>query len=390
MRETESARLPRGLSTLLLRPPFAAFLETLDSGSARLDDVAMQQAFRAIVEPLPLEFPHDAPRTHEAAPVAPDVLWVRLPLPFALDHVNVWLLRDGQGWTLVDTGIGSEITRTVWTRVFGEALQGQPIVRVIATHCHPDHVGLAHWLVERFGCPLWMTQGEYLNAHALWNDVAGYGATPLGALFARHGLGRAQVEAQVARGNMYRRAVPAIPTNYRRMIDGEHIRIGAHDWRVIVGYGHSAEHAALYCADASLLISGDMLLPKISTNVSVWPPDPDADPVRLFLDSIARFSTLSAATLVLPSHGLPFRGMRGRIVALENHHAARLGELLQAASVPLTAAEVLPVLFRRTLDAQQLFFAMGEAIAHLNHLYYRAELRRITRDDGVVAFIRNK
>lgn len=349
----------------------------------------MQHVLVSRNEPAPLEFPYALPAADQPiTEVAPGVFWVRLRLPFALDHINVWLLEDGDGWTLVDTGFGNPATRSAWDELLGEVLHGRRIVRVLVTHAHPDHLGLVSWFTERYACGLWTTQGEYLNGHAIWNEAAGYGARPLGELFARHGLDRAQVDAQVARGNAYRSGVPAIPLSYRRIIDGEHIRIGAHDWRVIVGYGHSAEHAALYCETLSLLISGDMLLPKISTNVSVWPPDPDADPVGLFLDSIARFLPLPKKTLVLPSHGLPFRGIATRVAELQVHHAARLNELAEAAAIPLTAADALPILFRRELDLHQVFFAMGEAIAHLNHLYYAATVTRYVRDDGVVAFIR--
>jgi glyoxylase-like metal-dependent hydrolase (beta-lactamase superfamily II) len=352
------------------------------------DDAAVQHTLPQI-QPSPLDYPYtQAPEARHALCVAPGVLWLRLPLPFALDHINVWLLRDGAGWTLVDTGIGNDATRAQWEVLMPELLEGRPILRVIATHAHPDHLGLADWFTTRHHCPLWMTQGEYLTAHSIWNEVAGYGAAPLGRMFKRHGLDPARVDAIVSRGNLYRRGVPAIPTSYRRILDGEQIVIGPHRWRVIAGYGHSAEHAALYCEDLSLLISGDMLLPKISTNVSVWPTDPDGDPVGLFLDSIRRFDALPADTLVLPSHGLPFRGIQARTGALHAHHEARLGELLAAAATPMTAADALPILFRRELDNQQLFFAMGEAIAHLNHLYYRVVLKRALRDDNVIAFTR--
>jgi glyoxylase-like metal-dependent hydrolase (beta-lactamase superfamily II) len=342
------------------------------------------------IRAAPLEFPYAAPPAPgRVIEVAPGVLWLRMPLPFALNHINLWLLREQDGWTAVDCGYGDDNTRALWEQHFADTLAGKTILRVIATHAHPDHLGLAHWLVHRHGCPLWMTQGEYLWAHAVWNNVAGWGAAQTGALFARHGLDAARVEAQIGRGHPYRIGVPAIPTTYHRVFDHDEINIGGREWRVITGYGHSAEHAALYCESLSVLISGDMLLPTITTNVSVWSTEPEADPVRRFLESIQRFSTLPDATLVLPSHGLPFRGARQRVAALTEHHAARLGELAAAATHPVTAMDVVPVLFRRPLDTHQIFFAMGEAIAHLNHLYCLGELTRTVRDDGIITFVRN-
>jgi glyoxylase-like metal-dependent hydrolase (beta-lactamase superfamily II) len=342
----------------------------------------------SIIEPL--EFPHPAaPQPGQAIELAPGLLWLRIPLPFALDHVNIWLARERDGWTLIDTGFANDATRALWSDELAAVLDGQPIIRIVATHAHPDHIGLADWLAQRYPCPLWITQGEYLWAHAVWNDIGGHGVEQTVALFARHGLDSAEASAQLARGRFYRQGVPAVPTTYHRIYDGEHIEIGGRRWRVIVGYGHSAEHAALYCESLPALISGDMLLPTISTNVSVWPTDPDADPVGRFLQSIERFADLPARTLVLPSHGLPFRGARQRVAALHDHHAARLAELAAAATHPVTAAEVVPVLFRRKLDVYQTFFAMGEAIAHLNHLYCRGQLTRTVRKDGVIQFARS-
>src|SRR5205807_294810 len=166
------------------------------------DDAALQHTVEQSHPPA-LEFPYaQGPLIHQVVTVAPGVLWVRLPLPFALDHINVWLLRDGAGWTLVDTGIASDVTRAAWEHMLADVLEGDPVARVIATHAHPDHLGLAHWFTERYACTLWMTQGEYLNAHAVWNDVAGYGSAALGRLFAQHGLERTRVDAIVTRGNL--------------------------------------------------------------------------------------------------------------------------------------------------------------------------------------------
>jgi glyoxylase-like metal-dependent hydrolase (beta-lactamase superfamily II) len=190
------------------------------------------------------------------------------------------------------------------------------------------------------------------------------------------------------RGNHYRRGVPELPFSFLRIQAHDQIRIGGHRWRVIPGHGHSPEHASLYCAAMNVCIAGDMLLPRISTNVSVWPVEPDGDPLARFLDSLTAFADLPPDTLILPSHGLPFVGASVRVAQLRAHHEARLAELVAAAGEPHSAAEFVPVLFRRELDLQQRFFAMGEAIAHLNHLWRAGRLVRLVGDDGKILFAR--
>jgi glyoxylase-like metal-dependent hydrolase (beta-lactamase superfamily II) len=332
-----------------------------------------------------LQYPYAGPPpAGTVTEVADGVLWLRMPLPFALDHINLWLLRDADGWAIVDCGFGSDPTRAAWDAIFE---QHAPVTRVIATHYHPDHVGLAGWLTRRWNVDLWMTEAEYLTAHAVWEGVAGYGGDALERLFRSHGLDAEGVAAIARRGNAYRRSVTELPMAFRRVSDGDRIRIGPHGWQVIVGHGHAPEHAALYCEDLGILISGDMLLPKISTNTSVWSTEPEGDPVGQFLRSIARFTDLPADTLVLPAHGLPFRGIEARVAALQAHHRDRLRELREAcAGEPKTAADVLPVLFRRQLDSHQLYFAMGEAIAHLNRLLAEDAVTRSTGADGIHRF----
>ena len=314
--------------------------------------------------------------------IHPDVHWVRMGLPFALDHVNLWLLRGPEGWTLVDTGFHDAATRSAWETL----LPQHPPERMVVTHYHPDHFGQAGWLTERHGLPLLMTQAEYLTAHAVYAATAGYGAEGLARLYRSHGMDEAGLAAVTGRPTSYRHSISPPPTTYRRLSHGERLSIGFHDWEVIAGFGHSPEHASLYCESLGLLVSGDMLLPRISTNTSVWSTEPEADPVAQFLASIGDFTRLPADTLVLPSHGLPFRGLHARVDALRDHHRQRLAELLAACDRPRCAVDILPVLFRRPLDNHQTFFAMGEGIAHLNHLYHQGRLDRETGADGVHRF----
>ena len=317
--------------------------------------------------------------------VAPGIAWLRMPLPFALDHINLWIVDEESGSTLVDTGYGDDATRALWDALF--ASRDRRVVEVVVTHYHPDHLGNAAWLAKRFDVDVAMTAGEYLTGHAVHGQTAGYGLDNTCALFRAHGVEEAHVSALHGRGNRYRAGVPELPTRYRRLYPGTTLRMGASAWQVIGGYGHSPEHAALYSPERRVLISGDMLLPRISTNVSVWAAEPHGDPLARFLASLSAFEALPDDTLVLPSHGLPFRGIAERVAQLRSHHADRLRELLDA--IPAggaTAADVVPVLFRRELDAQQRFFAVGEAIAHLNHLVASGALVREVDATGRVRF----
>ena len=351
---------------------------------------------RPLTAPLPptLLFPYPSiPEPGKTTEVASGVHWLRMPLPFALDHINLWLLEDEidgvAGWTAIDTGYGDETTRALWDAHLAESLEGRPLLRVIATHYHPDHMGNAAWLLARSTASeklLWSTQSEFLTAHLVWNQLTQYRMADNAAFFARHGMPAASSGEHASRGNRYRHGVPHLPQTYRRIRGGDTVYIGGREWRVLIGLGHAPEHASFHCAGLNVLISGDMLLPKISTNVSVWANDPQGDPLRLFLDSIESFTALRDDTLVLPSHGLPFIGIRARVKALSDHHRDRLGELQAAAGDKVSAFDVLPVLFRRKLDIQQQFFAMGEAIAHLNHGWHQGRLRREHGADDIIRF----
>jgi glyoxylase-like metal-dependent hydrolase (beta-lactamase superfamily II) len=338
-----------------------------------------------------LEYPQAKPPAGgETLEIAPGVHWARMPLPFALDHINLWLLEDevaGEpAWTLIDCGIGDDATRALWERILGERVAGRKVARLVVTHHHPDHAGLASWLIERTGTQMWMSQSEYFAAHAMREGSAGFAFDRVVAMFQRNGLEGERLALMQQRRSNYRNRVPEFPSEYRRLMEGDVLRIGRRTWRVIMGYGHAPEHAALYCAESGVLVSGDMVLPKISTNVSVWANDPEGNPLALFLDSLTRYAELPPTTLTLPSHGLPFRGLRERIAQLKEHHRLRLDELHEACETPKTAADVLDTLFRRKLDTHQLFFAMGEAMAHLHLLEGEGRVARAAGGDGVVRY----
>ncbi|MES2770386.1 MAG: MBL fold metallo-hydrolase [Pseudomonadota bacterium] len=329
----------------------------------------------------------EPPPGGDSIEVAPGVRWLRMPLPFALDHINLWLLADGDGWTIVDTGFASDAVKTCWetllARLAQEAALPEPkIKRIIVTHFHPDHFGLASWLQEKTKAPIYMTQGEYLTAHAVWHEIGGHSTEHTVNQFQQHGLDQARCAALAERRGAYRRGAPNLPNSYCRLFDRDELTIGQHQWQVRAGFGHSPEHAALYCAELGVLISGDMLLPKISTNISVFAATPRANSLADYLDSLDDYRELPDTTFVLPSHGLPFYGMTARIDAQHAHHAERLDVLEACCTTPHSAADLLPSLFNnRTLDTHQTFFAMGEAIAHLNYLEHLGRLKIVPRQE---------
>jgi glyoxylase-like metal-dependent hydrolase (beta-lactamase superfamily II) len=334
-----------------------------------------------------LQYPFaEVPAAGTTLEVAPGVRWLSMPLPFQLDHINLWLLEDGAGSTVVDTGIGNEQTRALWERIIDDTR----VSRVILTHYHPDHAGNADWLCRRDGAQMWTTQGEYLTAHAVRSSSAGYTAEAVLSVFGANGLDAERLKgmASMRGNNRYAQLVPEFPHVYRRIIEDDVIRVGGHEWVAMIGHGHAPEHLSLFCRELNTVIAGDMLLSTISTNVSVWSIDPEGDPLRLFLDSIARYRGLPEDVLVLPSHGRPFRGAHTRVAELERHHREKF-ELLSNAlrGRPQSAGDLLGVLFpKRKLDLHQTFFAMGEAIAHLHYLYYAGRATRELGADGIMRY----
>lgn len=338
---------------------------------------------------MSLDYPHPQfPAAGELVEVAPGVCWLRMPLPFQLDHINLWLLKDGTGWTIVDTGFADDGVRASWRQIL-QTLDG-PVTRIVVTHFHPDHLGLASWLMAETGAPLAMTSGEFLTAHAVWNEVGGHGANFMSEQFRQHGLAGELLAKFATRGSGYRKAVPALPNYYQRLKAGDTLTVGGRAWRIQIGYGHSPEHMALYCPELDVLISGDMLLPRISTNISVFAATPEADALRWYLESLDDLAReVPEKTLVLPSHGLPFHGIAERVADLHAHHEERLHALeISCEQAPQSAAELLDVLFNRALDTHQTMFAMGEAIAHLNYLEQAGRLSRSIDADGVIRFSR--
>ena len=325
----------------------------------------------------------DPPGPGEAKEVADGVLWVRSPLPMALDHINLWALRDGGGWTVVDTGLNYPAAREGWEAVFEGPLDGRPVRRVICTHMHPDHVGLAGWMTRRFSAPLAMSRLEYVTMRMLVSDAGP--APEEGAEFYRAcGWSEAQIEGWRSRYGLFGKGVSEPPVAYHRLTAGDVLAIDGKPWRLVGGDGHSPEHICLLREEDGVFIAGDQLLPRISSNVSVWPTEPDADPLTDWLASLERLKAeVPAEALVLPAHGEPFKGAHARLDALIRGHETSLKRLLRTLREPKRAIDVFGCLFARPIGDGLLGMATGESLAHLNCLVRRGEAIRETDAEGV-------
>lgn len=329
------------------------------------------------------------PTPGEALEVAEGVRWVRMPLPFALNHINLWLLDDGDGgWAVVDTGLKLRETKELWERIFQAGIDARPVSRVIVTHLHPDHVGLAGWLTRKWDVDLWMTRTDYLMCRVLAYDT-GREAPEDGVRFYRAaGFSEAQLERYSKRFGMFGHGVAAMPDSFRRIRDGDTLFIGGRNWHVITGGGHAPEHATLYCPELRLYISGDQVLPTITSNVSVWPTEPHADPLSEWLESCRRIkAAVPDDVLVLPAHQRPFRGLHARLDQLVEGHEEGLTDLHKLISEPRRAVDTFSALFKREVTDDLLIMATGEAIAHLNTLLSRG-MAEVERDANGVDWYR--
>jgi glyoxylase-like metal-dependent hydrolase (beta-lactamase superfamily II) len=337
-----------------------------------------------------LVYPHGThvPEAGQLLQVADGVFWLRMPIPFSLDHINLWVLDAGDHWAVVDTGFPSAQAKAHWRALFDGPLAGKPVGRVIVTHYHPDHIGLAGWLCTRWQVPLEISRGEFLLARVLTLDTASAPPADVVAFYAAQGWPDAAVaQLKASEWGRFGRGVHRLPTGYRRLRAGDRLAIGGRQWDIVVGAGHSPEHVCLHDAAQGLLISGDQVLPRITSNVSVYPTEPEADPLGDWLDSIARLKTLPEDTLVLPAHNEPFFGLHTRLDQLAADHTRKLEALLEACAEPLSAFESFAILFRRPIGDDEIQMATGEALAHLRWLHRRGQVAAETCD-GVTRYRR--
>jgi len=306
----------------------------------------------------------------EGIPVelADGIYMLRLPLPFALDHVNVCLLEEKDSWTIIDAGLGSQACLDIWDNLLTSFLSKKPVKQLILTHYHPDHVGLSGDLVERTGAQVHMSRTEWLMANMLYYDNEGELGAKMLNLFQQHGLPEKECEEIKSFKSSYRDRCSKLPNGFNRIRHGDHLNFGNSRWQCRQGSGHSPEHISLYSSERNVLIAGDHILPKITPNIPMPVQDLTANPIADYLDSLQTFRDIGEDELILPSHRLPFSGIRTRIDQLTNHHHERLQTLVEACNEPVTVFDVLPVLFRRELDSNQMSFAMLEALSHMVYL----------------------
>ena len=308
--------------------------------------------------------------------IVDEIQWLRMPLPFSLNHINLWLLEDGAGWAIVDTGVGTSETQDIWHEVFRDEMAGKPASHIIATHMHPDHVGCAGFLTHHFGIDLWMPRDEYMMCRILVADT-GRPAPEEGVRFYKDaGFSDEQIASYQKAFGFFGKFVTPLPEAYKRLSDNDELTIGGHRWRIITGGGHSPEHACLYDRNRNILIAGDQLLPTISSNVSVWPTEPLANPLQDWFDSLRKLrASVPEDVLVLPAHGKPFRGAHTRIDAMIREHEERLETLRSVCAGPQRVVDVFPSIYRTKIDDRNRIMATGEALSHLNFLVRNGEMK---------------
>lgn len=332
-----------------------------------------------------LDYPFpEIPQPAEVLKVADGVHWVRMPLPFTLNHINLWLLEDDDGWAVVDTGVASSAVKDLWRQIFKTGLNGKPVTRLFVTHLHPDHVGLAGWFTRKWQIELEMSRTDFLQCRNLVLDTGRDAPEEAVSFYRAAGFNEAQLEQYRKRFGGFGAAVSRLPDVFRRVKEGDTFTIGGRVWQAIIGTGHAPEHVCLYCPEANILISGDQLLPRISSNISVHPTEAYEDPLNDWLTSCAKLKNLLPEdVLVLPAHNEPFYGAHLRLQDLIDEHEENLARLQEMLTEPRRAVDVFPALFKRVIDDGVFHMATGESLAHLNCLIGREQAKR-TRDKAGV------
>lgn len=333
----------------------------------------------------PLTYPlARIPEPGEMMEAAPGIYWVRMPLPFQLNHINLWMIEEENGWTLVDTGVDTEEVRNLWRQIFSTQLKGKKITRVIVTHLHPDHVGLAGWICREFGVELHMSRTDFLMCRNLVLDTGREAPQEALDFYRAAGMGKRGLESYAKRFGGFGSHVSRLPDTFRRLREDDELTIGGRTWRVVVGSGHAPEHVCLYCPETKILISGDQVLPRISSNVSVHPTEAHDNPLQDWIDSCHRLrANLPDDLLVLPAHNEPFYGLHTRLTQLINGHEDGLSKLHDMLAEPRRAIDVFPALFKREIGPEVFFMATGESLAHLNCLLGRKAATVSRNEKGV-------
>ena len=339
-------------------------------------------------DPLSYKFEDQVPKPGEVTEVAEGVYWVRMPMQGRLNHINVWLIRDNDGWTIVDTGIYSENVKKHWTEIFETYLEGKPVNRVIATHLHTDHTGLAGWIVQEWGCELWMSRSDFYMCKVMAADGPSDVPEDAIAFYRRAGFNEQRLDRYRSRFGQFGANIAELPAGYRRISEGQYLDIGGKEWRAVIGHGHAPEHVCLYCPELKLIIAGDQILPRITPNVSVQPSEPHANPLRDWINSCQRFRELLPPNLlVLPAHQSLYVGVHERLTALIDWHEVAIEKLYDLCNEPKRAVDVFPALFKSTINEYSFFPATGESIAHL-HCALERRMLTVEEDEKGVAWWR--
>jgi glyoxylase-like metal-dependent hydrolase (beta-lactamase superfamily II) len=340
-----------------------------------------------VSDDIVLPFP-EPPAPGAAIEVADGVLWARMSLPVRLNHVNVWLIEEPDGWSVVDCGLDSSETREAWDKLAAGALRGRPVRRLIATHGHVDHIGLAGWFAKRFDVPFHATRSAWLWAR-ITADARDKPTSAESIHFLNsHGCDPAHIDAYTKRRGPLQKLFGEPPLSFHRLKDGDEFKTGSRTWAVMTADGHADEHASFHCADYGTLIAGDQVLQRISPVVGVFAGEPFCDPLTDYLDSLERFGKLDGKALVLPSHGLPFTGLHPRVAQLQRHHQQRLDKAIQTLDRPMTGTEVSQVLFARAVEGGEWYLALAETLAHLHRLETEGLVTRAMDEKGVIRFAR--
>jgi glyoxylase-like metal-dependent hydrolase (beta-lactamase superfamily II) len=318
--------------------------------------------------------------------IAEGILWLRLPMPIALDHINLYLLDDGDSWVLIDTGLADPVSIEIWNTLLKNHLSGRPIRKIIVTHFHPDHVGLAGWLLEKMDSEFWMTQIEWLSARQAYLNIDGISTKAMVDFYKRAGLDDQTVKIYEKTGNDYREMVTPIPPVYKRIEKTTTFIIGGRTWLPVFGSGHSPDHVSFYCKKDKIMLGGDMLLPRITPIIAVWWQEPDGDPLAGYLDFLDTLGPIATDAMILPAHNRPYRELHTRVSDLISHHKERLETTYDACKTGASADFVMKSLFKRELDAFQARFAIGETIAHINNLLITGELKKDIDENQVCIY----
>jgi glyoxylase-like metal-dependent hydrolase (beta-lactamase superfamily II) len=332
-----------------------------------------------------LEYPFDTlPEYGSTMEVAPGVHWLRMPLPMSLKYINLYMLEGNKGWTIIDTGLRGDETRDLWNDIFESTLKGKPVTQIICTHMHPDHTGQAGFLSQRWRAPLLMSYSEYYQARVMGTMMQAGSNWQISEYFERAGVATDFLERMRDQRSEFTPEPEDLPLpgSYTRLVEGDEVQVGGNSWEVIVGNGHSPEHVCLYNRKLKILISGDQILPVITSNVSVMPTEPFSNPMTGWLESHEKFKSLIPAdTLVLPAHNEPFYGVQERLQELIDHHEDRMLILEENCVEPQIAIDLLPLLFKRKLEGSSLFMGLGECIAHLHCLMAGNRIERTLKDN---------